>query len=142
MSANGSNHASSSGTLPGNTIPNPRNEARAIMTRSGLSYNEPLPPMPPPFVNPDNVVENDTREVTKDKVHFTSPRSTAHIHPSIVQNEVQNSEKVINDENVQNKEKEVQKDKNESKKSKESNEPLKFKSNLPYPSRLEKDKKT
>ncbi|GJS82102.1 reverse transcriptase domain-containing protein [Tanacetum coccineum] len=53
---NGNNHASTSGTLPSNTIPNPRNEVRAITTRSGLAYDGPLPPMPPPFVNPDNVV--------------------------------------------------------------------------------------
>ncbi|GJY84199.1 reverse transcriptase domain-containing protein [Tanacetum coccineum] len=34
----GNNNASSSGTLPSNTITNPRCEARAITTRSGLSY--------------------------------------------------------------------------------------------------------
>ncbi|GJY56476.1 hypothetical protein Tco_0455591 [Tanacetum coccineum] len=46
------NQASSSSTLPSNTIPNPRNEARAITTRSGVSYEGPSIPMPPPFVNP------------------------------------------------------------------------------------------
>ncbi|GJY20921.1 hypothetical protein Tco_0393487 [Tanacetum coccineum] len=45
------NQASSSSTLPSNTIPNPRNEARAITTRSGVSYERPSIPMPPPFVN-------------------------------------------------------------------------------------------
>ncbi|GKA53675.1 reverse transcriptase domain-containing protein [Tanacetum coccineum] len=34
----GNNNTSSSGTLPSNTITNPRCEARAITTRSGLSY--------------------------------------------------------------------------------------------------------
>ncbi|GJT04654.1 hypothetical protein Tco_0839116 [Tanacetum coccineum] len=34
----GNNNASGSGTLPSNTITNPRCEARAITTRSGLSY--------------------------------------------------------------------------------------------------------
>ncbi|GJU38267.1 hypothetical protein Tco_1191224 [Tanacetum coccineum] len=39
------NQASSSSTLPSNTIPNPRNEAKAITTRSGVSYDG--PPIPP-----------------------------------------------------------------------------------------------
>ncbi|GJR03855.1 hypothetical protein Tco_0526839 [Tanacetum coccineum] len=40
--------ASSSSSLPSNTIPNPRNEAKAITTRSGVSYDG--PPIPPPVV--------------------------------------------------------------------------------------------
>ncbi|GJR86213.1 hypothetical protein Tco_0210224 [Tanacetum coccineum] len=45
-------------TLP-TTIPftNPRNEAKAITTRSGVSYEGSSIPMPPPFVNPDVVEE-------------------------------------------------------------------------------------
>ncbi|GJZ19024.1 hypothetical protein Tco_0555614 [Tanacetum coccineum] len=43
-------------------IVNPRNEVKAITTRSGLAYDGPLPPMPPPFVNPDN---EDGKEVVK-----------------------------------------------------------------------------
>nr|GEW07502.1 reverse transcriptase domain-containing protein [Tanacetum cinerariifolium] len=39
------NKASSSSSLPSNTIPNPRNKAKAITTRSGVSYNG--PPIPP-----------------------------------------------------------------------------------------------
>nr|GEU49786.1 reverse transcriptase domain-containing protein [Tanacetum cinerariifolium] len=35
------NKASSSSSLPSNTIPNPRNEAKAITTRSGISYDGP-----------------------------------------------------------------------------------------------------
>ncbi|GJZ57943.1 reverse transcriptase domain-containing protein, partial [Tanacetum coccineum] len=67
---NGNNHASTSGTLPSKTIPNPRNEVRAITTRSGLAYDGPLPPMPPPFVNPDNVVGKVVKEtrLTRDLV--------------------------------------------------------------------------
>nr|GEX32478.1 hypothetical protein [Tanacetum cinerariifolium] len=38
--------ASSSSSLPSNTIPNPRNEAKAITTQSGISYDG--PPIPPP----------------------------------------------------------------------------------------------
>ncbi|GKG01225.1 hypothetical protein Tco_0305930 [Tanacetum coccineum] len=52
------NQASSSSSLPSNTIPNPRNEAKAITTHSGVSYDG--PPIPPP------VVENKESEVTKD----------------------------------------------------------------------------
>ncbi|GKD10172.1 hypothetical protein Tco_1189857, partial [Tanacetum coccineum] len=40
------NKASSSSSLPSNTIPNPRNEDKAITTRSGASYDG--PPIPPP----------------------------------------------------------------------------------------------
>ncbi|GJQ95550.1 hypothetical protein Tco_0006689 [Tanacetum coccineum] len=47
----GNNNTSSSGTLPSNTIPNPRNECKGITTRSGVVLDGPLPPMPPPFVN-------------------------------------------------------------------------------------------
>nr|GFA56276.1 reverse transcriptase domain-containing protein [Tanacetum cinerariifolium] len=42
------NKASSSSSLPSNTIPNPRNEAKAITTQSGISYDG--PPIPPPVV--------------------------------------------------------------------------------------------
>nr|GEW56015.1 reverse transcriptase domain-containing protein [Tanacetum cinerariifolium] len=51
------NKVSSSSSLPSNTIPNPRNEAKAITTRSGVSYNG--PPIPPPGVEkePDKDME-------------------------------------------------------------------------------------
>nr|GEZ69675.1 DNA-directed DNA polymerase [Tanacetum cinerariifolium] len=39
------NKPSSSSSLPSNTIPNPKGEAKAITTRSGMSYKE--PPIPP-----------------------------------------------------------------------------------------------
>ncbi|GKD13659.1 reverse transcriptase domain-containing protein [Tanacetum coccineum] len=51
--------ASSSSSLPSNTIPNPRNEAKAITSRSGASYDG--PPIPPP------VVENEPEEKTKNQ---------------------------------------------------------------------------
>ncbi|GJS48428.1 hypothetical protein Tco_0598549 [Tanacetum coccineum] len=66
------NQASSSSSLPSNTIPNPRNEAKAITTRSGVSYDR--PPIPPP------VVEKEP-EVTKD----TELPSTEDIQPQVVQ---------------------------------------------------------
>ncbi|GJY70473.1 reverse transcriptase domain-containing protein [Tanacetum coccineum] len=52
------NQASSSSTLPSNTIPNPRNEAKAITTRSGVSYDG--PPIPPPVVEKESEVTKDT----------------------------------------------------------------------------------
>nr|GEY30726.1 reverse transcriptase domain-containing protein [Tanacetum cinerariifolium] len=40
------------GSLPGNTIANPKGELKAITTRSGLVLDGPSIPMPPPFINP------------------------------------------------------------------------------------------
>nr|GEZ80074.1 hypothetical protein [Tanacetum cinerariifolium] len=45
----------SSSSLPSNTIPNPKGEAKAITTRSGISYKE--LPIPPSGVNPQKPVE-------------------------------------------------------------------------------------
>ncbi|GJX47577.1 reverse transcriptase domain-containing protein [Tanacetum coccineum] len=53
-----SNQPSSSSTLPSNTIPNPRNEAKAITTRSGVSYDG--PPIPPPVVEKESEATKDT----------------------------------------------------------------------------------
>ncbi|GJX91266.1 putative reverse transcriptase domain-containing protein [Tanacetum coccineum] len=53
-----SNQPSSSNSLPSNTIPNPRNEAKAITTRSGISYDG--PPIPPPVVEKESEVTKDT----------------------------------------------------------------------------------
>ncbi|GJZ25823.1 reverse transcriptase domain-containing protein [Tanacetum coccineum] len=49
------NTASTSGTgsLPSNTVANPRGELKAITTRSGLVLDGPSVPMPPPFINPE-----------------------------------------------------------------------------------------
>ncbi|GKA51262.1 reverse transcriptase domain-containing protein [Tanacetum coccineum] len=63
----GNNNASGSGTLPSNTIINPRCEARAITTRSGLSYT-PVPPIPPPLFDENESLTEKETEVTKDKV--------------------------------------------------------------------------
>nr|GFA10182.1 reverse transcriptase domain-containing protein [Tanacetum cinerariifolium] len=70
--------STSSSSLPSNTIPNPKGEAKAITTRSGMSYKE--PPIPPPGVNQQELVE-----VTKD----TEPQNSNDIHPPTVQAEVQ-----------------------------------------------------
>ncbi|GJZ67627.1 reverse transcriptase domain-containing protein [Tanacetum coccineum] len=47
------NTASTSGTgsLPSNTVANPKGELKAITTRSGLVLDGPSVPMPPPFIN-------------------------------------------------------------------------------------------
>nr|GEW40328.1 hypothetical protein [Tanacetum cinerariifolium] len=68
------NQASSSSTLPSNTIPNLRSEAKAITTRSGISYKGPS--IPPPGVE-----QQEPTEVTKD----TELPSTKDIQPLSVQ---------------------------------------------------------
>ncbi|GJY15131.1 reverse transcriptase domain-containing protein [Tanacetum coccineum] len=65
---------SSSGSLPSNTVANPKGELKAITTRSGVSYDGPQ--IPPP------VVEVET-EVTKDTV--LPNESTKDVQPPIVQ---------------------------------------------------------
>nr|GFC89787.1 reverse transcriptase domain-containing protein [Tanacetum cinerariifolium] len=49
------NKPSTSSSLPSNTIPNPKGEAKAITTRSGMSYKE--PPIPPMGVSQQEPVE-------------------------------------------------------------------------------------
>ncbi|GKA48362.1 reverse transcriptase domain-containing protein [Tanacetum coccineum] len=77
-----SNQPSSSSSLPSNTIPNPRNEAKAITTRSGVSYDG--PPIPPPVVEKES-------EATKD----TELPSTEDIQPPpFVQEQTKNKEPI------------------------------------------------
>nr|GFA57566.1 hypothetical protein [Tanacetum cinerariifolium] len=101
------NKPSTSSSLPSNTIPNPKGEAKAITTRSGMSYKE--PPIPPTGVNQQEPVK-----VTTD----TEIPNSDDIHPPTVQAEVQVD--------------------------KPAEEPAvvipKAKTNLPYPSRLQKEK--
>nr|GEW96304.1 hypothetical protein [Tanacetum cinerariifolium] len=73
------NKLSSLSSLPSNTIPNLKGEAKAITTRSGMSYKE--PPIPPPGVK-----EQEPTEVTKD----TELPSTEDIQPPSVQVQVPN----------------------------------------------------
>nr|GEY72276.1 reverse transcriptase domain-containing protein [Tanacetum cinerariifolium] len=99
--------STSSSSLPSNTISNPKGEAKAITTRSGMSYKE--PPIPPTGVNQQEPVEATTD---------TEPQNSDDIHPPTVQAEVQVD--------------------------KPTEEPVvvipKAKPNLPYPSRLQKEK--
>nr|GEV43361.1 reverse transcriptase domain-containing protein [Tanacetum cinerariifolium] len=44
---------SGSGSLPSNTVANPKGEFKAITTRSGLVINEPTVPTPPQSINPE-----------------------------------------------------------------------------------------
>nr|GFA71159.1 reverse transcriptase domain-containing protein [Tanacetum cinerariifolium] len=97
------NKPSSSSSLPSNTIPNPKREAKAITTRSGMSYKE--PPIAPPGVDQQEPVE---------KTMDTELPSPDDIQPPLVQVD------------------------------KPAEEPSvvipRAKANLPYPSRLQKEK--
>ncbi|GJY46373.1 reverse transcriptase domain-containing protein [Tanacetum coccineum] len=73
------NQASTSGTLPSNTIPNPKGEMKAITTRSGVAYEGPSIPTNP---SPKKVVERETEETT-DKEQTNFQGSTAHIPPLV-----------------------------------------------------------
>ncbi|GKD59124.1 reverse transcriptase domain-containing protein [Tanacetum coccineum] len=85
MNANSAS-TSGSGSLPSDTIANPRSDMKSITTRSGVSYDGPQVP-PPPSSLP-KVVEHEP-EVTKDTVQ----PSTKNIQPSKVQ--TQNDEPIV-----------------------------------------------
>nr|GFC83589.1 reverse transcriptase domain-containing protein [Tanacetum cinerariifolium] len=74
------NQASTLGTLPSNTVPNPKGEMKAVTTRSGLAYEGPLIPTNSPL---KKVVGRDTEEIT-DKEKSNRRGSTAHIQPPVV----------------------------------------------------------
>ncbi|GJS07566.1 reverse transcriptase domain-containing protein [Tanacetum coccineum] len=73
---------SGSGSLPSNTVANPRGDVKAITTRSGVAYDGPtIPPTPSPL---SKEVERES-EATKDKVQTTRSKSTTHVQPPVVQ---------------------------------------------------------
>nr|GFA18049.1 reverse transcriptase domain-containing protein [Tanacetum cinerariifolium] len=74
-----------SGTLPGNTITNPKEDLKGITTRSGVAYQGPTIP------TSSKVVTQGT-EVTKDQVQTPNSQSTAHVQPSVTQSETPVSE--------------------------------------------------
>ncbi|GJW10449.1 reverse transcriptase domain-containing protein, partial [Tanacetum coccineum] len=78
-----------SGSLPSNTIANPRGDLKAITTRSGISYDGPL--IPPPLFPLPKVVERET-EVTKDTVQ----PSTKNIQHPLVQTQAPIDEPIRN----------------------------------------------
>nr|GEV73250.1 hypothetical protein [Tanacetum cinerariifolium] len=74
-----------SGTLPSNTITNPKRDLKGITTQSGNAYQG---PMIPTTSSPPKVVECET-EVTKDTVPPTNNGSTKDVKSSVVQIETQ-----------------------------------------------------
>ncbi|GKD06900.1 hypothetical protein Tco_1186585, partial [Tanacetum coccineum] len=68
------------GALPSNTIPNPREEIKAITTRSGIVLAEPLVPLPP--------LSSSSKEVERDPETITDQvltESTTRVPPLVVQ---------------------------------------------------------
>ncbi|GKB39610.1 hypothetical protein Tco_0884552 [Tanacetum coccineum] len=74
-----SNTASTSGTLPSNTVTNPKEDLKGITTRSGVAYKGPTIPT----TSSPKVVERET-EVTKDTMPPTNNGSTEDVQPSVV----------------------------------------------------------
>nr|GEU34184.1 reverse transcriptase domain-containing protein [Tanacetum cinerariifolium] len=77
--------SSGSGTLPGNTITNPKGDLKGITTRSGITYKGPTIPT---TSSPSKVVEHETK-VIKDTVPPTNNGSTKDVQPLVVQIETQ-----------------------------------------------------
>ncbi|GKC77387.1 reverse transcriptase domain-containing protein [Tanacetum coccineum] len=85
---------SGSGTLPSNTITNPKVDLKGITTRSGVTYQGPTIPIT--TSSPPKVVKREP-EVTKDMVPPTNNGSTKDVQPPVVQvqSQVPNSEPVV-----------------------------------------------
>nr|GEV24871.1 reverse transcriptase domain-containing protein [Tanacetum cinerariifolium] len=79
MSANTAS-SSGSGTLPGNTVTNPKEDLKGITTRSGVAYQGHT--IPTPF----NVAKQGT-EVTKDQVQTSNSQSTTPVQPTVTKYE-------------------------------------------------------
>ncbi|GJU44572.1 reverse transcriptase domain-containing protein [Tanacetum coccineum] len=77
-----SSRSRKSGSLPSNTVANPKSDLKAITTRSGVTYNGTQVPPPPSSLH--KVVECET-EVTKDTMPPTNNRSTEDVQPPVVQ---------------------------------------------------------
>nr|GEY83888.1 hypothetical protein [Tanacetum cinerariifolium] len=86
--------SSGSGTLPGNTITNPKEDLKGITTQSGTAYQGPTIPTTSSY-HP-KVVERET-EVIKDTVPPTNNGSTKDVQPLVIQTEtsIPNSEPVV-----------------------------------------------
>nr|GEX65470.1 reverse transcriptase domain-containing protein [Tanacetum cinerariifolium] len=69
-----------SGTLPGNTVTNPKEDLKGITTRSGIAYQGPT------ILTPSKVAKQGT-EVTKDQVQTPNSQSTAPVQPMVIQSE-------------------------------------------------------
>nr|GEZ63086.1 hypothetical protein [Tanacetum cinerariifolium] len=77
------NKPSSSSSLPSNTIPNPKGEAKAITTRSAMSYKEPS--------IPSSGVEQEPTEATKD----TELLSTEDIQPPLAKKKLREKDDIF-----------------------------------------------
>ncbi|GKB91376.1 reverse transcriptase domain-containing protein [Tanacetum coccineum] len=75
------------GTLPGNTITNPKEDLKGITTRSGVAYQGPA--IPSTSSSPPKVMNRDT-EVTKDTMLPTNNGSTEDVQPPVIQVQSQN----------------------------------------------------
>nr|GFA82320.1 hypothetical protein [Tanacetum cinerariifolium] len=78
------NKPSSSSSLPSNTIPNQKGEAKAITTRNGMTYKE--PPIPPPCVE-----QQEPTEETTD----TELPSTKDIQPPLVKEKIREKDDIL-----------------------------------------------
>ncbi|GJY18283.1 reverse transcriptase domain-containing protein, partial [Tanacetum coccineum] len=76
--------SSNSGSLPSNTVTNPKEDLKGITTRSGIAYKGPTIPTSSP-----RVVERRT-EVTKDTIFPTNNGITEDVQPPVVPVENQN----------------------------------------------------
>nr|GEW55260.1 reverse transcriptase domain-containing protein [Tanacetum cinerariifolium] len=74
------NQPSTSGTLPSNTVPNPKGEIKAVTNRSGLAYEGPSIPTESLL---EKVDEQNTEEIL-DKEHYNSSGSTAQVQLPVV----------------------------------------------------------
>ncbi|GJV08943.1 reverse transcriptase domain-containing protein [Tanacetum coccineum] len=74
-----SNTASTSGTLPSNTVTNPKEDLKGITTRSGVAYKGPTIPI----TSSPKVMERET-EVTKDTMPPANNGSTKDVPPPVV----------------------------------------------------------
>nr|GFA86931.1 reverse transcriptase domain-containing protein [Tanacetum cinerariifolium] len=68
------------GTLPGNTVTNPKEDLKGITTQSGVAYQGPTIP------TPSKVVKQGT-DVTKDQVQTSNSQCTTPVHPTVTQSE-------------------------------------------------------
>nr|GEY79046.1 reverse transcriptase domain-containing protein [Tanacetum cinerariifolium] len=86
--------SSGSGTLPSNTVTNPKEDLKGITTRSRTAYQGPM--IPTTSSSLPQVVERET-EVTKDTVPLTNNGSTKDVQPPVVQTKtyMPNSEPVV-----------------------------------------------
>nr|GEX18043.1 reverse transcriptase domain-containing protein [Tanacetum cinerariifolium] len=83
MSANTAS-SSGSGTLPGNTVTNPKEDLKGITTRNGVAYQGPT------ISTPSKVAKQGT-EVTKDQVQTSNSQSTVPVQPTVTQSESKTS---------------------------------------------------